>query len=56
MTVYGDAATLARFTGNEDGLPGRIVLLDRDGRVVFFHDRGFPIGTLKRLQAARDAL
>lgn len=56
VTVYGDAAQLAEFTGNEDGLTGRIVLLDGDGRVAFFHDRGFSVGTLKRLQAARAAL
>lgn len=50
VTVYGDAAKVAAFTGNADGLPGRILLLDRDGRVVFFHDRGYSLGTLQRLQ------
>ena len=56
VTVYGDAARLAEFTGNEDGLTGRVVLLDGDGKVVFFHDRGFSVGSLKRLQAARAEL
>ncbi|MCA8941702.1 MAG: hypothetical protein KDB80_04010 [Planctomycetes bacterium] len=51
-TVYDDADRIARFTGNEDGLTGRILLLDRDGRVVFFHDRGYSVGTLRRLQVA----
>jgi hypothetical protein len=41
---------VARFTGNADGLPGRVLLLDREGRVAFFHDRGFSVGTLRRLQ------
>ena len=50
VTLYGDAAKVAAFTGNEDGLPGRIVLLDGAGKVVFFHDRGYSLGTLKRLQ------
>lgn len=50
VTLYGDAAKVAEFTGNEDGLPGRIVLLDGAGKVVFFHDRGYSLGTLKRLQ------
>ncbi|MEY4673893.1 MAG: hypothetical protein RL148_1677 [Planctomycetota bacterium] len=50
VTLYGDAAPVARFTGNADGLPGRVLLLDREGRVAFFHDRGFSVGTLRRLQ------
>ncbi len=51
VTLYGDASKVTAFTGNEDGLPGRIVLLDKEGKVVFFHDRGFSLGALKRLQA-----
>ena len=50
VTLYGDASKVTAFTGNEDGLPGRIVLLDKEGKVVFFHDRGFSLGALKRLQ------
>jgi hypothetical protein len=56
VTVYDDAAALAEFTGNDDGLTGRVLLLDGDGRVRFFHDRGYSVGTLKRLLAARAAL
>lgn len=52
VTLYGDAAKVAEFTGNDDGLPGRIVLLDGTGKVVFFHDRGYSLGTLKKLQEA----
>lgn len=51
VTLYGEASKIAAFTGNDDGLPGRVVLLDKDGRVVFFHDRGFSLGTLKQLQS-----
>jgi hypothetical protein len=49
VTLYAEAKPVAEFTGNEDGLPGRVVLLDGDGRVVFFHDRGYSLGTLQRL-------
>jgi len=49
ITIYGDADTVTRFVGNENPLPGRIILLDARGRVVFFHDRGFSVGTLQRL-------
>lgn len=52
ITVYGDADAVAAFTGNRDGLPGRILLLDREGRVVFFHDRGYSAGSLRRLREA----
>ena len=52
VTLYADAEKVARFTGNRDGLTGRVVLLDGEGRVVFFHDRGYSVGTLGRLQAA----
>ncbi len=56
VTVYGDADTIAAFTGNADGLTGRVLLLDPAGKVVFFHDRGYSVGTLRRLIACRDAL
>jgi hypothetical protein len=56
VTVYGDAHAIAAFTGNEDGLTGRVLLLDESGKVVFFHDRGFSVGSLQRLQQARAAL
>ncbi|MCU0863142.1 MAG: hypothetical protein MUC36_05070 [Planctomycetes bacterium] len=56
VTVYGDAAAIAAFTGNDDGLTGRVLLLDGAGKVVFFHDRGFSVGSLQRLQQALAAL
>ena len=41
MTVYDDAELVQQFTGTENGLPSRVMLLDPDGRVLYFHDRGF---------------
>lgn len=52
VTVYGDGKAIAKFTGNADGLTGRVLLLDGTGKVVFFHDRGFSVGTLRALEAA----
>jgi hypothetical protein len=52
VTVYEDAEAIAKFTGNADGLTGRVLLLDGSGKVVFFHDRGFSVGTLRALEAA----
>ena len=41
VTVYGGADEIARFTGTEGPRNARVLLLDREGRVVWFHDRGY---------------
>lgn len=51
MTVYDDAELVQKFTGTENGLPSRVMLLDGEGKVVYFHDRGFSPLELKKLQA-----
>ena len=51
VTVYGDGDDIAKFLGNDVPLPGRIVLLDAAGVVAFFHDDGYSVSTLKRLEA-----
>ena len=56
VTVYKEAHKLAEFTGNEGTRNGRILLLDGAGKVVFYHDRGYSVGSLKKLVAARAAL
>lgn len=54
VTVYKEADVIAQFTGSEPPLPGRILLIDETGRVVFFHDRGFSASTFLRLLEALD--
>ena len=49
ITVYDDAEQIAKFTGNEDALTGRVLLLDKEGIVRFFHDEGFSVKALERL-------
>jgi len=56
ITVYGDAKKIAEFTGNENALPGRILLLDGEGKVRYFHDEGYSVGSLTRLQEALESL
>lgn len=56
ITVYDDAEKIAKFTGNKEGLPGRVLLLDGEGRVVFFHDRGFSVTILQQLLDAIEEL
>ena len=45
---------IAEFTGSEPPLPGRILLLDEAGRVVFFHDRGYSASAFLRLLEVLD--
>lgn len=55
-TVYGEGAgEIARFTGS-GGRNVRVLLLDPQGRVAFFHDEGFSAGTLVALDRAARAL
>lgn len=56
VTLYDDADDVARFTGNDEGLPARVLLLDAEGRVTFFHDRGYSVGSLQALAEAMETL
>lgn len=46
VTVYKQADTLANWTGTEDARNARVVLLDGEGQVIWFHDRGYSAGKL----------
>ena len=50
MTVYDDAEKVQAFTGTENELPSRVLLLDAEGKVIYFHDRGFSPFELKKVQ------
>ncbi|MEM7675495.1 MAG: hypothetical protein AAF449_05775 [Myxococcota bacterium] len=41
VTVYGDADKIAQFTGNSRRQNTRVVVLDEQGVVRYFHDRGY---------------
>lgn len=56
ITLYDDADTVAKFLGNRPKLPARVVLLDKDGRVAFFDDRGYSLQILLRLKEKVDQL
>jgi len=50
ITVYGDdGETIAQWTGTETPRNGRILLLDEQGRVMWFHDKGFGLPPLRSL-------
>ena len=52
VTLYGaDAKRIARWTGTERKLNGRVVLIDGEGVVAWFHDRGYSAGKVLELDA-----
>ena len=50
ITIYGDGATVQEFTGNQNPNNARVLLLDKDGKVIYFHDRGFSVQALNELR------
>jgi hypothetical protein len=56
ITIYRDGATVERFTGTERDLNARVLLLDENGTVIWFHDRGFSPSVALQLDAKVRAL
>ena len=56
ITVYADGAELQEFTGNENPNNARVLLLDGNGKIVYFHDRGFSVQELNKLRAELNTL
>lgn len=56
ITIYGGGSEVQEFTGNENPNNARVMLLDEEGRVAFFHDRGFSVPALNELREVLDSL
>lgn len=52
ITIYADGEVIQRFTGNQNPNNARCVLLNDEGTVVFFYDRGFSVDALNALRSA----
>lgn len=50
ITVYDDAELIRDFTGNQNGNNMRVILLDGESRVRWYHDRGYSARLLLDLQ------
>lgn len=50
VTIYADGDRLQAFTGNTNPNNARALLLDADGSIAFFHDRGFSVEALNTLR------
>ncbi|GHB77716.1 hypothetical protein GCM10008107_29130 [Psychrosphaera saromensis] len=55
VTVYEDGEKVQKFTGNESGNNARVALINKDGVILYFYDRGFSVGALNELRNALEA-
>lgn len=51
ITVYEDGSRVQSFTGNEKPNNARVLLLNEQGKVIYFHDNGFSVKALNDLQS-----
>jgi len=52
ITIYAGGEAVQAFTGNENPNNARCILLNAQGEVIFFHDRGFSVDALNALRNA----
>ena len=52
ITIYKDGQKIQKFTGNKNSNNTRVVLIDENGRIIFFHDSGFSIQALNGLKSS----
>jgi hypothetical protein len=52
VTVYADGDKIQRFTGNLNPNNARVMLLDEQGSIVYFYDRGFSVEALNEVRKA----
>lgn len=46
ITVYADGDKVQRYTGNQSPKNSRVILIDKNGVVEHFYDRGFSVAAL----------
>jgi cytochrome oxidase Cu insertion factor (SCO1/SenC/PrrC family) len=51
VTVYADGDKVQRYTGNQNPNNSRVMLLDEQGKVLYFYDSGFSVEALNELRA-----
>ncbi|MBU0476000.1 MAG: hypothetical protein KKF62_17780 [Bacteroidetes bacterium] len=50
ITIYRDGSVVQEFTGNENGNNARVLVIDENGKVIYFYDRGFAVSALNQLR------
>jgi hypothetical protein len=56
ITIYKDGEKVQEFTGNENPNNARVMLLDAQGKIVYFYDRGFSVKALNELIEVNNTL
>ncbi|PMG77343.1 hypothetical protein BCU84_11085 [Shewanella sp. 10N.286.51.B7] len=51
VTIYEDGEQVQAFTGNENPNNTRVVLLNAEGKIIYFYDQGFSVAALNELRA-----
>ncbi|WP_076419405.1 hypothetical protein [Colwellia sp. UCD-KL20] len=51
VTVYEDGEKVQIFTGNENPNNARVLLLDKNGIIVYFYDDGFSVDALNQVRS-----
>jgi hypothetical protein len=54
VTIYADGDKIQRLTGNLNPNNARVMLLDKQGRIVYFYDQGFSVEALNEVRDALD--
>lgn len=52
VTIYDDGEKIQAFTGNENASNTRVVLLNKNGEILYFYDQGFAVDALNKLRMA----
>ncbi|MGB1198580.1 MAG: hypothetical protein ACPG46_05990 [Thalassotalea sp.] len=50
ITVYQDGDKIQQFTGNKNPNNARVILLDKDGVILFMYDQGFSVEALNQVR------
>lgn len=51
ITIYQDGDTVQKFTGNQNPNNARAVLINQQGEILYFYDRGFSVQALNDVKA-----
>ena len=51
ITIYRDGAIVQEFTGNENGNNARVLVIDKNGKIIYFYDRGFSVSALNKVNS-----
>jgi len=50
ITIYSDGSEVQEFTGNENPNNARVIILNEEGKIEYFYDRGFSVSALNELK------